>query len=179
MNKSLVLDKLYFVPEKFILSRTNLILSQTKNILSRQMDRASDSHSEFRIGSCPFLLGRTMLFWHFGSDINRDAPLNKSHYLQCGLKPAWDKQTIYFQDHNNGRTTNISALTKRNTHIFTYIQSQFLECRKNWFLQTFSFGTPENVLSMLTFIDLLFLLHSLKMNLFYVSRWIHEVTNHH
>ena len=40
MNKIFVLDKIYFVPDKSILSRTNLILFQTKNILSGQMDRA-------------------------------------------------------------------------------------------------------------------------------------------
>ena len=36
------MDKKYFVIDKIILSRTNLILSWTKNILSRQMDRAFD-----------------------------------------------------------------------------------------------------------------------------------------
>ena len=40
MDKIFVLDKKYFVLNKIILSRANLILSWTKNVLSRQMDRA-------------------------------------------------------------------------------------------------------------------------------------------
>ena len=38
------MDKKYFVIDNIILSRTNMIVSRTKNVLSGQMDRALNSY---------------------------------------------------------------------------------------------------------------------------------------
>ena len=47
MDKIFVMGKKYFVIDKIILSRTNLILSRTKNVLPGQMDRAKNYFVSF------------------------------------------------------------------------------------------------------------------------------------
>ena len=106
MDKISVLDKKHFVMDKIILSRTNLILSRTKNILYGQMDRAKkipNFQGQYWKEQRRFLL-RNLRDFGFGKSSMEDS-------LQMEVeKLANFLSTKVNQPFDLNRTTNISIV---------------------------------------------------------------------
>ena len=61
---------------------------------------------------CPLELGYNRLLLHLGTSIEMLFE-QKSHHFQCGLGPAWERQAIYFQGHNDDLMTRGSTRIER------------------------------------------------------------------